>query len=72
MELKNPRLLPSAQFEFLDNGVLLTIVDSASGQVAERKTCEDLKEAFKSYNTICTTVGKAIAKAEEKEAEKSE
>jgi len=72
MDIKNPRLLPSAQFEFVDNGVLLTIVDSMSGNVAERKVHEELTEALKTYRDICTKVAKALAKAESKEENKED
>ena len=67
MEIKNGRLLPSGQFEFTDNGVVLTIVDVMNGMVSEKRHFEELNDALKTYRDKVKEIGLKIAEIEAKE-----
>lgn len=72
VDIKNTRLLPSANFEPIDEGVLLTIIDPVSGQVTERKAYEDLNSALKHYQKLSVKVAKKIFEMENKEEKKED
>jgi len=72
MEVKNGRLLPSAQFEWTDNGVVLSILDISSGQLIKKQFFEDLVDGLKEYKKINTEYAKELAKVESKTEEKND
>lgn len=59
-EISN-RLLPSANFEFTDNSVVMT-VHVKGGEILTQNSYPNLEDCFKHYKKICKEVKKQLEK----------
>jgi hypothetical protein len=61
------RMLPSATFEPIDNGYLITFINTPTGQVIERKVLSNLLDALRDFKDVSNKVGKELDKLGKKE-----
>ena len=58
------RSFPLANFEPIDNSVILTLVDRRNGEIVLKNSHSSLEKAFGEYRKICLAIQKEATRAE--------